>query len=217
MTDDYAPLLYDDGLTDDDPQLAVIMSSGWLAYVRGAFERLLSLDTWDTASDIEAAVSQAYDAMARLIGVPVAQAIAYPWNIWLDILSVDVKTAGGLTLSLSASQFHGGSCFNTVPLASEEIVAFTVALGEGSYEIVTLARTLSNRGKFRWFLDGSGFPAEQNMDMYSAATVYNVLKICTFTIYESGEHFFALYNAGKNPSATNYYIDVTGFVIRRLE
>lgn len=215
MTDDYAPLLYDDGLTDDDPQLVVIMSSGWLAYVRGAFERLLSLDTWDTASDIEAAVSQAYDAMARLIGVPVSQAIAYPWNIWLNALAAEWYTAGGETPATYTSQVGGGYWFNTTPVLNESILGFTLALGAGEHEIQIFCVTASSSGKFRWYLDGGSLDPAQIMDMYSVAVTYNVRKSCTFTITESGEHYFEFVNAGKHASSSNYYIAVTGFALTR--
>lgn len=208
-------LEYDGELTDEDPMVAILISRRFLPYLLGACERLTYPETWSPDADKDAAMFQSLDAIVRLLGTDVPEVTAYPWSITVAILATNVITAGGFNLYLIESQFYGGFYYNAVPVLNESIVEFTVALGAGDYYIRTFCRTLTNRGKFRWSINGVDINSAYDMDMYSGTVQYNVVKACPFSIADEGEKHFVLRNVGKNALATNYYIDVTLFTILR--
>jgi hypothetical protein len=213
MNNWYAPLHYDGELTDDEPQVVVLMSQTFLSFVRGAFERVTRSAAWEADDDYDAATFQALDAMSRLLGEDVATVFPYSKNIYLDPLALNWITAGGKEFIQNSSQFHNGFWRNATPVNGEQIFRVTVAIPAGTCWLTITAAKGTGSGQFTMLTDGVDVNPEREQDLYSASPVYNYAANWYVENLSAGVHEFIIKNSGKRAASSNYYLNVSGLSI----
>lgn len=214
MSDMYRRQPYDGQLSDDEPQKVVVMSEGWWAFVRGAFERLASEAAWDADSDAYAAASQALDVLVRLLGASVTDLIAYSKQVTIDGLALHSLCATPLSVVIDTAQVHNYNLSSSPGILNENVFDFEVCLPSGFVNLYWLTKKGTYAGKFRWALDGVELDSEYDVDLYAASAVNNLLVGRSFEIVVPGKHVFLLKNVGKNAASAGYNCNVTSVVIQ---
>jgi len=80
---------YGDELTDDPPMAIISISRHWLPYLIAIAENLKNPELWNPIDDVELAVSQADDCIARLLGSDVLEsAVSSPNPILIPCCSM---------------------------------------------------------------------------------------------------------------------------------
>ena len=215
MTEVHEPVPYNGQLTDDDPQIQVVISQSWRQFILGAVERLIDEKAWDELDDQAAATQQALDAMARLLGEEYVPMGEYPPTFWFPINAFDLLASGGMTTSVSSEQMFNFWMRQTTPIDNQDIAEITIPVAAGTWELMWLGVKSANSGYLRWYLDDVIFPDQLIPDLYSPALVYNVNAGAWCTVTTPGLHTFRMCVIGKNAASSNYQIRTTGVVFRK--
>ena len=210
---------YDDiaRLSPSDGAVVSLTAAQWAAvWIAVGYAQPLYRWIYDEVDkdDLDALLADVLVALENGIGLIVG-GYGFPRSMLIMLNTVDWTCDNPESEVYLDGQIFGFRVYTPSPVENDSILTFKAVLPAGSYTLRMLVTTYSNRGIFRWYVDGTLSPPGQAVDLYSASGVLNVWVSSALTVYTDGEHNFSLVNFGKNASATDYMFSGTAIHLRK--
>lgn len=124
-----------------------------------------------------------------------------------------VVSGNPLNVILNSSIRHSTGALQSPPAVGDSFKFFAV-LASGNYRIKIQHLGNTDCGILTVYVDGAEIGS---WDFYRAQLTYNLTRTLDFTITTVGQHEFKFVVQGKNPSSSNYFINITRFHVSLVE
>jgi hypothetical protein len=137
------------------------------------------------------------------------------WNSSPEAEKLTRSNSGGTAVVDSDSQSSAGARVNFRASAVGHWIEFTFPnVPAGTYRLAVTYKAHSSRGICTFAMDGNAIGAA--LDQYSATDAYPQSVIGTVSFAQAGTHVLRMTVAGRNASASNYYLSADRFTFTQL-